>query len=186
MFPSGSLIASLSWNTEIHLPFFPVAFYLAFILRSIWEKAGINAIRQQRQESSIKRRFSLWETTSEQSNWASPCRCLPLTKSEGCDWTSWSAEMHLIWFHHITFLDTRNLEVPNPFYRLYNSNCETNYSLSYICTREFFKNVFQRKNTNDYLLSLFHFLKALHCLGSMELGITKTPDGISHKTVSRI
>lgn len=34
--------------------------------------------------------------------------------------------------------------------RLYNSDCETNYSLSYICTREFLKNVFQRKNTNDY------------------------------------
>lgn len=30
-------------------------------------------------------------------------------------------------------------------------------------------------------LFLFHFLKALHCLGIMELGITKTPDGVSRK-----
>ena len=30
-------------------------------------------------------------------------------------------------------------------------------------------------------LFLFHFLKALHCSGTMELGITKTPDGVSQK-----
>ena len=31
---SGPLIASLSWDTEIHLPFFPRVLYLAFILKS--------------------------------------------------------------------------------------------------------------------------------------------------------